>query len=141
VTAVVLDAPVELGHVHAGQTELVAEAFNWTRDHAQVLGDERQLAKRRGDRIEERPSGAAPPRAQTRGLVSLGHRPVGDEAAEVVDSHEIEELERPPQALDPPAVAGRPHCPPVVERGSPALASAAEVIGWNARDHTLLEEL
>ena len=54
-------------------------------------------------------NGARPgPRAQRppeRVARAARDRPVGREAAEVVDAGEVEEVEGPPQALDPPAVA------------------------------------
>ncbi len=62
------------------------------------------------------------------------HLPVGGEAAEVVDAHEVGELEAAAQAVDPPAVAVLRHAVPAVERVAPALAGGAEVVGRHAGD-------
>ena len=64
------------------------------RDHAEVLGDQRQVAERALDRAEELGARAAAPAAVARGRVPLRDRPVRDEAAEVVDPREVDELER-----------------------------------------------
>ena len=48
---------------------------------------------------------------------------------------------RPPQPLDPPAVAVAPHGAPVVERVAPELADGAERVGRRARPQPGLEEL
>ena len=69
------------------------------------------------------------------------HRPVGDEAAEVVDPGDVDELERAPEALDPPAVALAPHRAPVVDRLAPELALGMRDVGRGAGDEVLGEEL
>ena len=89
-----------------GSPSSLAQAVDRRRDHAEVLGDQRQLAELARDRVEEVVPGAAPPAPGERGLRAAGHGPVGDEAAEVVDARRVDELERAPEALDPPAVAG-----------------------------------
>ena len=55
--------------------------------------------------IEHRAPGPAPPAPGPRRARARGHRPVGDEAAEVIDARQVAQLRRAPQALDPPAVA------------------------------------
>ena len=63
------------------------------------------------------------PRARVAG--ARGHRPVGDEAAEVVDPRDVEQLDRAPKPLDPPAVAAPPQRRPVVDRVAPAAGPSA----------------
>ena len=91
-----------------GQPELVAQPLDRRRDHAEVLGDQRQLAEL-APRPRRRARGPGPRRQLPSSAVSRAarHRPVRDEAAEVVDPRRVDELERAPEALDPPAVAGR----------------------------------
>src|SRR5205823_10818467 len=60
---------------------------------------------------------------------------------EVVDAAEIDELERPPEALPPPAEAGRAVDGPVVQRVPPALAARAEGVGRRAGDLAVREQL
>ena len=69
------------------------------------------------------------------------HRPVRREAAEVVDAREVEELERAPEALGPPAVAAALHRRPVVDRVAPQLALVGEQVRRRARLHAGAEQL
>ncbi len=107
-----------------GSPSDVAQPLDRRGDHAEVLGDQRQRApsSRRGG-VEQRAARARaasdPPRRVAR---VRGHRPVGDEAAEVVDPRQVEELERAPQPLDPPAIAAPLQRRPVVQRVAPQLA-------------------
>ena len=100
-------------------------------------------------RAELRLGGAKRPQRPARdasGRSWRSGRPAGtcqydDEAAEVVDPHEVEELERPPEPLDPPAVAGPLQRRPVVERVPPELTAGAQRIGRRAGDRAREEEL
>ena len=88
--------------------------------------------------MEEVGAGPAPPRALAPpSCCRAGHRPVGDEAAEVVDARQVDELERAAEALDPPAVAVGAHRGPVVERVAPELARLRERVGRDAGDRAL----
>jgi hypothetical protein len=108
------------------------------RDHAEVLGDDGQLAERRLCGVEHRPAGPGPPRACARAPRAGRHRPVGGEPAEVVDPEAVREREHAPQALDPPRVARPGERLPVVERVSPPLAVPVQRVGRRAR-HCLVE--
>jgi hypothetical protein len=77
--------------------ELAAQARHGLGDHAEVLRDHRQRAELVLDRAEELRAGPAPPAAVLRGLVALRHGPVRDEAAEVVDARQVDEVERAPK--------------------------------------------
>src|SRR4029079_16340399 len=102
----VVGAPVEgeVEHEHAREAELAAKAAHRLRDHAEVLGDERQRAQLPLDGVEELAAGTAPPAPLLSRRVTLRDSPVRDEPAEVVDPREVDEVERPAEALDPPAV-------------------------------------
>src|SRR5207302_10846095 len=93
----------------AGEAELPPEPNDRRRDHAEVLGDQRQHTQLIPDGLEELTPRPAPPHAPTGRPPPLRHGPAGDEAAEAVDPSDVDELERPPEAFDPPAVARRPH--------------------------------
>ena len=74
------------------------------------------------------------------GLGGCRHGPVAGEAAEVVDPEDVDEGERPPQALDPPAVALSRQRVPVVERVAPLLPDVVERVGRCAGDEVPGEE-
>ena len=128
-------------HRHPRQPELVSQPVDGGRDHPEILRDQLQLAELTADDVEEGPSRAMPPVAGERRLVARRHRPVGDEAAEVVDARGVDELEGAAEALDPPAVARLAQQPPVVERIAPELPGRAPRVGRHAGDRVLLEEL
>ena len=94
----VVGVEAELQHDHAREAEPVAQPAHGRRDHAEVLGDRAGARPSRGRaRVEQRaprPARQRPPRASR---APGGHRPVGDEAAEVVDPREVEELEGAPR--------------------------------------------
>ena len=92
-------------------------------------------------RVERRRARARGASAAARVARARRDRPVGDEAAEMVDADEIEERERAPQPLDPPAVAAAPQRRPVVERVAPPLARAAKASGGAPAHGAALEEL
>ena len=91
--------------------------------------------------VEHRPPRPALPRAAQRVPRARGHRPVGDEAAEVVDPREVEELEGALEPRGPPPVAAALHRRPVVERVAPQLALVGVGVGRGARDGAALEQL
>src|SRR5262249_16931201 len=111
----------ELNDVHPGEAELVAEPLDRGRDHAEVLGDEREITEFHTRGVERPAPGAAPPPSLLRRRRASADSPVGDEPAEVVKAAEIDELERTTETLRPPAVAGVAQRRPVVERVSPEL--------------------
>src|SRR5581483_6500662 len=86
------EAPEE--NRHARQAELVAQTVDGRRDQTEILGDERELPDLLFDRAEQLDARPGPPPATLRSLVMRGNRPVGDEAAEVVDAAGVDELER-----------------------------------------------
>ena len=111
---------------------------------AEILGDHGQLAELGLGRPEDRlrRGRAASGRCGRPARPALRDRPEGREAAEVVDPGEVDERERPPQPLDPPAVAlaaasasqsksGLPQCCP----------QRAEPVRRSAGDDALQEEL
>ena len=124
-----------------GQPEAVAQPPHRGRDHAEVLGDDRQAAERLRRRVEHgAPRPAAPAPAQ-RGARALRHRPVGDEAAEVVDPRAVEQRERAREPRDPPGVAAPLQRRPVVERVAPELALVRVGVGRRAGDGVVAEQL
>src|SRR5690242_154106 len=99
------------------------------------------MAERTLDRREQLATGRGAPASVPRGLVPSRNRPVGDEAAEVVDARDVDELERPCEALDPPAEAGPPMLGPVVQRVAPMLPVRVQRIGRCAGYLAAREEL
>ena len=124
-----------------GSPSDAAQAIDRGRDDAEVLGDDRQLPELRLRRRERRAPRAALPAAAERVAGAARHRPVGDEAAEVVDPGEVEERERARQPRDPPGVAPPLQRGPVVERIAPQLALRRERVGRRARHRVRAEQL
>ena len=85
-----------------------------------ISGELAELARARPRRPPRPARAASGPRGRCGR--ARGHRPVRDEAAEVVDALQVGELGGTPQALDPPAVALAAQRAPVVERIAPELA-------------------
>ena len=127
---------------HPRVAEAVAQALDRRGDDAEVLGDQRPAprARRAAASNTARP-GPRFQRPESAWRRRRGHRPVGDEAAEVVDAGEVVEVEGAAQALDPPAVAAALQRRPVVERVAPQLALVGERVGRRAGDGAGLEEL
>ena len=95
-----------------------------------------------GHGVEDRAARAAHPRARAGGAVARRDLVRGDEPAEVVDAHRVDELDRTAEPLDPPPVARS--CAdrgPVVHRRAPSLSVGAPVVGRHAADHARLEQL
>ena len=87
-----------------------------------------------------RPGPAAPAPAARVGR-ARGHGPVGDEAAEVVDPRDVEEIERPAQALGPPAIAAALQRRPVIQRVAPQLAEVGVDVRRRARHLAAAKQL
>src|ERR687897_366384 len=71
-----------------------------------------------------------------RGGASIGRDDPGcGEGAEVIDPKHVDLLERGPDPLDPPGIAGFSAAVPVIDRISPELPLRGKGIGRNAGDH------
>ena len=125
-----------------GQSELVAQALDRRRDHAEILGDQRQRAELAPRGVEHgpprAPAASGPARAVAR---ARGHRPVGDEAAEVIDAREVDELER--RGAGARSTSGSRGAAARASRraGCPRAARRAERVGRRAGDDAALEQL
>src|SRR5579863_840251 len=60
---------------------------------------------------------------------------MGLETAEVIEPHQIEQVQGCPEAITPPAVTGSSRYIPAIERIAPKLTSCAEIVGGNTRYH------
>ena len=122
----------ELEQLDPREPEPRAQRLHLRRDHPEILGDERQLAERGGDRPKKPRAGPGPPAALHRGRLSGRDRPVARVADEVIEADGVEQRQRRPEAGDPPGEPGGAHLRPAVERVAPALAGGAEVVGRHA---------
>ena len=105
-----------------------------------ISGSGAELALGRVGRARRRGRGRQRPRFAVR--CALRDRPVRDEAAEVVDAGEVDELERPAEALDPPAVARRAQRASSRRAGCPrAGRSRSSASGGAPATTPVLEEL
>ena len=123
-----------------GKPTIAAQPRHRGRDDAEILGDDRQLAELARGRVEDRLARPAHPAPAARILRVRRHRPVRDEAAEVVDPRDVEQGERPAQTLGPPRVARALQRGPVVQRVAPQLALVGERVGRHARDDAVAKE-
>ena len=132
----------ELEHDHPGQAERVPQAIDRRRDHAEILGDERQRAvESGGDRVEHRPPRAADPAPVDGRLRTRSHRPVRDKSPEVIDPGDVEQLQGPPRPLDPPPIAASAQRRPVIQRVAPQLTVIGKCVRRGTRDEPVLEQL
>ena len=123
------------------ESELRTEAVDCRRDDSQILRDQRQVPERRLHLAEQGGSGATMPAALPWVARPGRDRPVGDEPAKVVHARDVDQLERPPEALDPPAVALPPHRRPVVHRLPPELAVRMGYVRCRSGDEPRREEV
>ncbi len=86
------------------------------------------------------PSGPRRQRPARASRASCGDRPVGDQAAEVVQAHDVEQLDRASHPLDPPAVALTLHRRPAVDRVAPALPLGGIGVRRSPRHETRFEQ-
>ena len=126
---------------HPGRANLLPEAIDLRRDHTEILDDDRQVAELALDDAEEVVAGAGAPSSVPGQRFVRRDRPVRDEATEVVEAGQVEELEGPAEALDPPVVSLRGVRRPPVERVPPVLAVRVEVVGRCAGDPGRVEQL
>ena len=101
----VVGVEAELEHQHPGQAQSLAQPVNRGGDHPEVLSEQRQLPKLARRRIENGTARPSPPPPGASRPRAGWNRPVGDEAAEVIDPRRVEQVKRPPQPGHPPAVA------------------------------------
>ena len=131
----------ELEHDHPRKSERLAKRSDRRRDHAEVLGHDRQRPELPLERVEQGPAGPSPPPAARRCAGPGRHRPVRHEPAEVVEPDEIEMRARAAGPLDPPAVPVPAHRRPVVHRVPPQLPVVGERVRWRAGHQPIQEQL
>ena len=83
---------------HSREPAVVAQFLDRRRDDAEVFRDDGQLAHALLERVEELAVGALDPLAVDGGRLAAGNLPVGLEAAEVVDAHDVHQVEHAFQA-------------------------------------------
>ena len=128
-------AETELQDPHAWKAKLLAQLdYVWS-DHAEILGDERQLAELLANRFEQFPARRRNPLTALGSLIASGNLPARSETAEVVHAGDIDHGQRRAHTLDPPLEAVVLHALPVVKRIAPELSGFAEIVRRNTRNH------
>ena len=102
---------------------------------AQIFGDERQLAERTSQRLEQVVVGALDPMTVDRRRLVGGNFPVGFKATKVIQTNDVTSVDRPAHSFDPPAIAVRPQSGPVIKRIAPSLSGFTKSVGRNAGDY------
>ena len=124
----------ELEDLHPGKTERLTQPRDLGSDESEILRDHRKISQSRADRGEELVARSRNPAPIGRGLLRGRDLPVIDEAAEVVQSHQIRQPQVGSHPLDPPVIALLLHPIPAVGGIPPELAGGTEVVGRNAAD-------
>ena len=124
----------KLQDLHAGKARVLAHLDDLGGHEPQVLRNDGELAQLPCQLVEERRARTLAPRASRRRRRAKGHVPVGLEAPEVVDAHNVVHLKAHAHALDPPGVVILGHGVPVVDWVTPVLSCCGELIGRSARD-------
>ena len=125
----------EMKHLHARETAVAAQFIDGVGDDTQVLRHDGHGPQRLGDSVEEGLARPLAPRAVNGGSFGARHFPVGLEASEMIDAHDVHQFVEFGEALLPPAVVVRLHGGPVVLRVAPQLAGFAEIIRRYAGHH------
>ena len=134
-------AEAELHDLHARQIVCFPKRDDGFRDEPQVLRQDRQLAERAEQRIEQRPPGPLHPSALLRrGRIGC-HLVVRLETTEVIEPHEIDDFEGGANAFNPPGVAALLMEFPAIDRIAPQLAGRREVIGRDSGNHRRMPAL
>ena len=110
----------------------LSQGIHLRRYHAKIFGDDRQVAEGILHSIENRVARTGFPGANAGRFRLRVHGPVSFEAAEVVDTYEINEFDRCSQPVNPPAITGLFVVFPGVQGVTPELAVFTEVV----RRHT-----
>ena len=130
---VVPAAKGELQHLHAREGAVGQQLAHAGEQFAQVLGNDGQLAQCGFQCIEQLHAGAVLPLAGAGGGAGGRDRPVGVEAAEVVDAQQIVDAQCVAHPLNPPCIAGLFVVRPVVQGIAPQLAVCGKVVRRAAR--------
>src|SRR5690242_9294775 len=105
--------------------------FYFRSDGPEIFGNERKSPKSTAQGVEQIVFGTFHPASMNRCLFPGRNLPIGFEAAEVIEPHNVTGLQRPLHPLNPPVVASLAKYIPPVQRISPALTGFAEEIGRN----------
>ncbi len=134
--AAVIHAEAKLQDLHSWQAKGIAQLVHIRRDHAQVLGDDRQIAQAGLDGAEEIHPRRRHPTAISGCLGPAGHLPVGAETAEMIDAHDVHLAQHGADALQPPSVAGSLVHLPAVKRVTPQLAAGRIIVRRHPGNHS-----
>ena len=134
VLVVIVRGEAEDEHAHAREAARAQQLAHLVGLHAQILRDERNGAERLLDGAEQLHAGALAPLAVHGGVLGRVDLPVGREAAEMVETDDVEQRHIALHAPDPPGVAGLFVRRPVIDRIAPELAGRGIVVGRHAGD-------
>src|SRR5690554_678070 len=112
----------------------VAQRDNLRGDQPEVFSDKRRFAEFGANRLEERVPGARAPAAIDRGVGLGRHRPIGLEAAEMIDANHVHRCQRAADAREPPTIILGRHRLPIIQRIAPFLPVLAKIIRRHARN-------
>src|SRR5690606_18574992 len=129
-----ISAEPELEHAHSRNLVLVTQSEYFGRDESEILGDHRDVAEIFHDRREKLVSGGLHPFAMLGCFILAGNFPASFETAEMIDTNDIDRLERPGNSCDPPTESVLDHRIPIINGIAPKLSGGRKEIRWDARD-------
>ncbi len=106
--------------------------MNTSIQETQVFREERHCRKFRPDGLEERQARPFFPFPEACIVCSCRNAPIVVEGAEMVDSHDVEQLQLSFQAFEPPGKTILLVHGPIVERIAPTLAFGSKIVRWHA---------
>ena len=127
--------PRELQHAHAGEGQRLAQLLDLGCDHAKIFGNDGQRPEGFVDGVEQGSAWALHPSALDCDGLAGCDLPVRQEAAKVIDAHDIDKLEGASYSLGPPSKTFLLVRAPAVQGVAPALAGGAEQIRRHAGHH------
>ncbi len=125
----------KLQDTHPRKSKLLPQPFHLRGNHAQIFRHKRQLQQLALHRLKKLRSRTLHPAAFLCRARAGGHFPERLEAAKVVQPHQVEQLERSANPLDPPAMPRRRRYIPAVKWIAPKLSGDAEVIRRNSGNY------
>ncbi len=139
IVAEIIGVESKLQYFHAGEAGAVAEVAHLFGHVAQVLSKQGQIAQFSFYRVEKLVGGSFDPLATAGCRIAVGHRPVGFETTEVVQTQHVIKTHLKTYAVDPPFIAVSLVGLPFEERAAPELAAIGEIIGRCAGDKSRVE--
>src|SRR5208283_1930404 len=122
-------------YFHSGKIKPIAESNNIVGHKTKVFSDDGKLSQFQQYRVEQLLLWTVNPSPMNRRLFVCRNFPIRCEAAEMIDSDDVNKCKRALDALNPPGKSVPLHHIPPIQWISPALARCAKIIGRDSCDN------